>query len=336
MAQVSSPSILNLASHPNPYPYYASLLATPLYYDESLGLWIASSAAVIRAIFESHDCVVRPAAEKVPKTLVGSSAGEVFHSLIRMNEGHQHQCGKQILQSTLGSLKYLEHEQKFQQLLERLAPSSALQDGSHLNALIVNYPVSAVGILLGFDDSELDSLQQYIADFVRCLSPLSTAEQLVAASQAAQQLQQRFTDLLNNAQAKPNSVLANLQSQAHHYDWQSSLIANLIGLLSQTYEASTALFGNCIIALHQHPELRQHLHQHTEELINFVTEVARYDAPIQNTRRFVLNDCTIAHQTLKAGDSILLLLAAGNRDPNLHHNPNQLQLQREHFSMYSF
>lgn len=41
------------ASHPNPYPYYQQLLAgPPLYFDASLGLWIASRAAVIGEVFD--------------------------------------------------------------------------------------------------------------------------------------------------------------------------------------------------------------------------------------------------------------------------------------------
>jgi hypothetical protein len=33
-------------THPDPYPYYAALTArTPLYRDETLGLWVAADAA---------------------------------------------------------------------------------------------------------------------------------------------------------------------------------------------------------------------------------------------------------------------------------------------------
>jgi len=35
-------------THPDPYPYYANLVAErPLYRDESLGLWVAAGAAAV-------------------------------------------------------------------------------------------------------------------------------------------------------------------------------------------------------------------------------------------------------------------------------------------------
>jgi cytochrome P450 len=85
-------------------------------------------------------------------------------------------------------------------------------------------------------------------------------------------------------------------------------LANLIGLLSQSYEATAGLLGNCLIALQQHGAAD------ILSLPAFVEEVARYDSPVQNTRRFMVQDLEIHGQLLRKGDAILLLLAAGNRD----------------------
>ncbi|MFL6199116.1 MAG: hypothetical protein ACJ76J_08070 [Thermoanaerobaculia bacterium] len=41
----------------------------------------------------------------------------------------------------------------------------------------------------------------------------------------------------------------------------------------------------------------------------------RYDPPVQNTRRFVVEDGVVAGRALKEGDAVLVLLAAANRDP---------------------
>ena len=63
---------LAAATHPDPYPYYADLVARrPLYRDDGLGLWIAASAAAVTAVLTSEHCRVRPAAEPVPGALVG-------------------------------------------------------------------------------------------------------------------------------------------------------------------------------------------------------------------------------------------------------------------------
>src|SRR5215212_997440 len=91
--------------HPDPYPYYAELVATkPLYYDAALGLWVASSAAAIDAIFNNRLCRVRPVAEPIPRALLGSPAADIFRQLVRMNDGADHCPLKQAISATLAAV----------------------------------------------------------------------------------------------------------------------------------------------------------------------------------------------------------------------------------------
>src|SRR5438094_4344316 len=77
-----------VVTQPDPYPYYASLVASrPLYHDAELGLWVASSAQTVTEILGSDVCKVRPPDEPVPGKLLGSAAGDVFGGLVRMNDG---------------------------------------------------------------------------------------------------------------------------------------------------------------------------------------------------------------------------------------------------------
>src|SRR5919106_6790980 len=89
MEQPSSP--ITAVTHGDPYPYYAELAARrPLYRDDTLGLWVASSAATVTAVLTSDLVLVRPAAEPVPRSLVGSPAGAIFGQLVRMTNGAAH------------------------------------------------------------------------------------------------------------------------------------------------------------------------------------------------------------------------------------------------------
>lgn len=66
------------------------------------------------------------------------------------------------------------------------------------------------------------------ADFVACLSPLSTAAQRVAAHQAAEQLKGYFIERLS-AQSPQSPLLESLRQGLTD---REVLLANLIGLLS--------------------------------------------------------------------------------------------------------
>src|SRR3982751_4191775 len=88
--------------HPDPYPYYADLVARqPLARHEPLGLWVAASAAAVSAVLTDPKCRVRPSAEPVPAALVGSPAAEIFGRLVRMNDGARHAPMKSAVTPTL-------------------------------------------------------------------------------------------------------------------------------------------------------------------------------------------------------------------------------------------
>jgi cytochrome P450 len=67
-----------------------------------------------------------------------------------------------------------------------------------------------------------------------------------------------------------------------------------------------------------------------------VREVLRYDSPVQNTRRFVAEDCVIAGQPVRAGEAILVLLAAANRDPAANPHPDRFDLARSERRLFTF
>ena len=330
---------LALPTHHYPYPEYSKFLQGALLpFDEQSHCWVASRAQVVQEVFDSAHCVVRPECELVPKNIVGSGAGDVFAHLIRMNEGAAHQPAKQVLQTSLRRLDLSRVASDATFFAEQLAASHAINTGSGLGLWMFDLPVYVLGKTLGFRAEELPGLAAWMADFVRCLSPLSSTQQLADASLSAHKLQARFRELLQSSVANKESFLAQLQCEAKLVGWDNAdaIVANLIGLLSQTYEASAGLIGNGLVVLHQQPTMIMQL-QNNPSLINvFVEEVARFDSPVQNTRRFVREACIIAGQSLQTGDVILLLLAAANRDANMNPDPDTFKLQRVARKMFTF
>lgn len=342
-------NILDAASHANPYPYYASLRQGPaLAYDSEHKCWIASRANVVTQVLENPACAVRPTAEPVPRAITGGHAGEVFSRLMRMNEGPAHHIPKQVMQTALHSMVSSDIAGLTRHFSVKLSTKHALGNASDLNKYLYDLPVHVMGTMLGFSEDALAQLCVWMADFVQCLSPLSTAIQIDAAHSAAQSLRTSFSQILENSQPRADSLLARVQTEAKLAGWAQTeaLLANLTGLLSQTYEATAGLIGNCITSLITHVDLLTSLRtaqgeEQNKKLVaelarEVAREVARYDAPIQNTRRFVNHACEVAGQTLQAGDVIVVLLAAANRDAAVNPLPDMLQLHRPDRKVFTF
>jgi len=323
-------NILAASTHRNPYPYYATLAAGPaLAFDAPRKLWIASSAAGVKAVVGNPACRVRPVSEPVPAAIVGSAAGEVFGHLVRMNEGLRHDAPKLALQRFLASMDLDRVQARTEALALQAAGQGALRDAA-LSRWMFEVPVMAVADLLGFVEAELPQVARWMADFVACLSPLSTPAQLEAAGDAASALLARFSELVQASAAQPGSALARLQQEAESAGWHDAqaLLCNAVGLLSQTYEATAGLVGNGITALATQPGLLEAMGREPGKLPQMVHEVSRHDPSIHNTRRFASETTQVAGVSLQAGDVVLLVLAAAGRDPACNARPDEFLLER--------
>jgi len=318
-------------THADPYPFYAELRAgPPLVWNETLRLWVASRAEVIESLLLAHGALrVRPAAEPVPRAIAGSAAGEVFGHLVRMNDGAAHQAHRPALQRALAGLD-LEAVRTAALRVAHGVPAQPMSDA------LFSIPVRTVAHLLGFDDEALPRVDRWMRDFVACLSPLSTPDQLQDASAAAGELMARFEELAAGAPPRNGTLLAAVLAEGEAgAPLSRALLANLVGLLSQTCDATAGLLGNSLIAVMREPSLQQAA-QTQAGLQAIVEETARHDPSVHNTRRFVAEAATIAGTPLAAGDAVLLVLAAANRDPAFNPEPERFSLVRARRRMLGF
>jgi cytochrome P450 len=198
--------------------------------------------------------------------------------------------------------------------VEALGPAG---DGQRLADFAFRLPTYIVGSLLGFAPERLPELAQWTLDFVGCLAPAATPEQLERGKTAAGRLAEAF--------------VAHLGRPA--LDGQ---VANRIGYLSQACEATAGLIGNTLVALGRHPEAAARVATERGLLTAVIREVVRHDAPVQNTRRFVVEAGAVAGQAMHEGDAVLVVLAAANRDPAANADAERFDPLRKERQAFTF
>lgn len=329
-------------THRDPYPYYADLVANrPLYRDDALGLWVASSAEAVTAVMSSDLCGVRPAMEPVPEVLLGSPAADIFRHLIRMNDGPGHGPLNQAIGTALRSFdasRVIESSRTCAAFIydDETVPA---RDPVGTTDFALRLPVYVIGNLLGLPAGKLRETAAWIGDFVHCLAPTSKPEQIAHGKRAAAHLLNLFRALLAApATTKDQDLLAVFVQEAGGAGRVDAdvIAANAIGLLAQTYEATAGLIGNTLLALARYDDVRARVSTDPELLAHVIREVLRYDPPVQNTRRFLHRDRTVAGQAMKAGDAVLVVLAAANRDPAANPQPDRFDLYRENPRLCTF
>lgn len=286
--------LLAAPSAADPYPLYAALRAASpqgFHHDDALKLWIASSAQAVEAVLRHPALRVRPAAEPVPAALLGTASGTLFGGLMRQNDGPAHQRGK------AWATAFLQRAWPLAEAVHHVAGEGATPARVPLNALLFEAPVRVMWHLLQGD--EPGDAPQQVRAVIAGWSPAADAPTRAAGSEAAAEL------------------LARLDHDA-----------NRVGLFTQTCEATAGLMGAVLIALQREPGLRVRWLADTALDDTLAFEVARHDAPVQNTRRFAAEACEVLGQTLQPGDALLVLLASANRDPAANPEPERFDLQR--------
>ncbi|MFH9608072.1 cytochrome P450 [Streptomyces sp. NPDC017448] len=105
-------------------------------------------------------------------------------------------------------------------------------------------------------------------------------------------------------------------------------------LLFAGFETTVNLIGNGMYALLRHPEQRARLQASLEAgesalLATGIEELLRYDGPVEMaTWRYATEPLTLGGEEIAAGDPVLVVLAAADRDPERFDEPDVLDLAR--------
>lgn len=310
-------------THPDPYPYYASLATRrPFAFDASLGLWVAAGPQALTEVLSHPACEVRPAGAVVPAALANGPAGEWFGALVRMNDGPAHAAMKPWLKAQLATL----HADRDALVRLRDASQAACADAylasgdapdARLDDFVFRQPIYGLAAWLGVPAAQWtevhEDVQLLVAAMAEAGKPSPRADVLAHGHRAASALRLRAARWLDN-DAATNTWLREVARRAAGNDSVDfdALTANVVGLFTQTHDACAGLVANSIRRLARSADVAPASADATDlgVAIRTISDVIRFDPPVQNTRRFLHAPAVICEQALAPGDAILAVLAS--------------------------
>ena len=210
----------------------------PLYRDDTLNLWVASSPQAIAQVLAHPAARVRPPAEPVPRGLCPGPAGALFGRFVRMNDSAEHARLKTLLRAYIDSQPAPD--------LDGAWPLPRI-DAAGVDRYLTLAPVYAQADFMGLPPDVHGTCAADIADFIAALPATADAARIDRAHRAAERLQARMLTYLHAPQA--GEALRRLrQDCAQAGIGMDLLAANLAGLLFQSCEAGAALLGNALVA----------------------------------------------------------------------------------------
>ena len=216
--------------------------------------------------------------------------------------------------------------------IDRLLDQVAEQDGFDLVSSFASpLPIAVITRMLGLAD-EPDRLRRVGAILASALDGVHSLRHARQLFVADREMRATFDALLDRAAREPGDDLTSALVAQQGDRITSAELSSLVGLLLLAgFETTVNAIGNGVCALLTNPEQWQLLVQDPSRAPDVVEEVLRYDPPVQQTARVLLSSSDpveLAGVQVPAGQWVVLMLAAANRDPAVFSEPDRFDITR--------
>ena len=221
-------------------------------------------------------------------------------------------------------------------LLDRI-----VDDGEADLFTALNYPLPAqvVGEILAIPEDDRPRFGQWANDIVFYVGSGSVDDALARRTQASVEEMHAFmSELVAQRRAEPGDDLlsAMLAAEDDGTLTDAEVRANALFLMTAGHETATNMLSNGLLALLRHPEQLALLREQPELIDPAIEEMLRYESPVQMTSRIASEDAEVAGTHIRAGESMLVVLGAANRDPAVFADPDRFDIQRDELSHVAF
>jgi cytochrome P450 len=191
-------------------------------------------------------------------------------------------------------------------------------------------PVMVIAEMLGVPPEDHLRFRRLSDEAVRMLGDAPLEEKRRGA-EAIQALSTYFATIVEQRRAEPRGDLVSGMVAAEEAGDRltlAELLATCVLLLVAGNETTTKLIANSVLALLRHPEQLEILRADPARIEGAVDELLRFDGPVQLTSRLATQERELLGRPVHRGAQVLLLLPAGNRDPDAFADPEQLDVTR--------
>jgi cytochrome P450 len=205
--------------------------------------------------------------------------------------------------------------------------------------IALQLPIAVISQMLGVPESMWDELQPWVRAAVATLEINVSIEQMEAASVGVHHLVEAFGDLIAERRTAPTDDLLSMLIHVEESGDQlthDELISTVLLLFGAGFETTTNLIGNGLLALLDHPGELTRLREDRALMPTAVEELLRWDSPVQVDGRRVFEEIDVHGIRIAAGEEVVTLLGAANRDPRAFDDPDRLDLGREGTQVMSF
>jgi cytochrome P450 len=319
----------------DPYPTLARLRQDdPLYWHEPLGVWLVTRYADVRAVSRDR----RMSCARMGFLLTGSDEkSQVVRRFLSdwmlFSDPPAHTRLRQLVSRAFAPRSVAALEVVVRRIVDEALDRV---DGAGQLDIVrdLGFPVPSrvIADMLGVDRADVEQFEKWSHDTILVPAMVGDLDENIAVSYAAiRSLEEYFRTRIAERQAAPADDLLGMLVQPDadgNVLTEDEVVANCVLMLIAGHETTTNLIGMGLLALLENPAELARLRAQPELAGSAVEELLRYDGPVTQITRLVGEDMELSGGTLPAGNAVLAVPNAANRDPAVFADPDRLDITR--------
>ncbi|MBD3554720.1 cytochrome P450 family protein [Streptomyces sp. SP18CM02] len=338
----SGPELFTWEFATDPYPAYAWLREHRPVHRTSLPsgveAWLVTRYADARQALADARLSKNPAnhAEsphaKGKTGIPGERKAELMTHLLNIDPP-DHTRLRRLVSKAFTPRRVAEFAPRVQELTDRLI-DRFIEDGEAdlIHDLAFPLPIYAICDLLGVPREDQDDFRDWAGMMIR-----HGGGPRGGVARSVKKMRGYLAELIHRKRENPgDDLISGLIRASDHGEHltENEAAAMAFILLFAGFETTVNLIGNGMYALLRHPEQRARLEASLAAgesglLATGIEELLRYDGPVEMaTWRYATEPLTLGGEEIAAGDPVLVVLAAADRDPERFEDPDTLDLAR--------
>jgi cytochrome P450 len=309
----------------------------PVYHNEELGFWAVSrydDCAEVHRDVSTYTSTRGLTLAQLGSPEFGAVAGATA-SMIMMDPP-MHDRMRKLVNRAFTPRRIAEWEPVVQSVITGYLDQLAGADSfDAVVDLAGPFPVEVICTILGVPEGDRQQLRHWTDAMLELEvgNPFPSA----AGIDAAITMHQYVGQLVADKRAHPaddmigHLIEAEVEREDGEVEHLSDVeIASFVTLLAGAgAETVTKLVGNGVVTFAEHPDELSRLQADPSLVGSAVEEVLRWKAPSQYQGRFSMADRAFHGRTIPAGNPVLIVTGAANRDPRAYHDPDRFDITRE-------
>ena len=320
----------------NPYPLYKRLRTeAPVYWDPYLHAWVVTRYADVVTVLHHFSADRTPTPEQFA-ALGLPELGPVSQMMVKQMlfmdaPDHTRLRGLASYAFTPARVENLRTQIRaiVVELLDKVQAKGRMDLIADLAAPL---PAIVTAQMLGVPVTDSDRLKNWSADFAEVLGNFQhNPDRASRTLKCVEEMRAYFSEAIERLRVEPREgLIHSLMTAEIDGDrlTDEEVIANSIVTMVGGQETTTNLIGNGMLSLLRNPPALARVAGDETLIGSAVEELLRYESPSQQTTRIAPDDLVLGDKQIRAGQAVIAVMGAANRDPERFVDPDRLDVER--------